>query len=235
MNLLENIKEGIRSVQANLLRSILTALIVAIGITSLVGILTAIEGIEYSVSQSLSSLGVNVFDISSKQNRSSSQQGRKEKPSPPLYLSDAEKFIARYSFPSSISLSANLTGAAEIKHASKKTNPNISVVGVNEDYMAIKGLDIETGRNFSAIEIQFGTRVAVLGKKLVESIYEPNTPVIGSVISFKGNQFKVIGVLKEKGSLAENNYDNMAFIPIVVANQLAEGRGLDYWLTVGIT
>lgn len=234
MNLAENVKEGVRSVKANLLRSILTALIVAIGITSLVGILTAIEGIEYSVSESLASLGVNVFDISSKQNRGSSQQGRKEKLSPPLYLSDAEKFIARYSFPSSISLSASLTASAEIKHASKKTNPNISVVGVNQEYMAIKGLDLELGRNFSTIEIQFGTRVAVLGKKLVESIYEPNAEVIGSVISFKGNQFKVIGVLKEKGSLAENNYDNMTFIPIVVANQLAEGQGLNYWLTVGI-
>jgi putative ABC transport system permease protein len=57
MNLLENIREGLRSVQANMLRSVLTALIVAIGITSLVGILTAIEGIEYSVNESLSSSG----------------------------------------------------------------------------------------------------------------------------------------------------------------------------------
>ncbi|HZX74883.1 MAG TPA: ABC transporter permease [Cyclobacteriaceae bacterium] len=235
MNLIENIKEGIRSVQANMLRSILTALIVAIGITSLVGILTAIEGIEYSVSESLSSLGVNVFDISSKQNRSSSQQGRKEKPSPPLYLSDAEKFIARYNYPASISLSANLTSTAEVKHGSKKTNPNVSVAGINQDYMAIKGLDIESGRNFSTIEIQFGTRVAIIGKKLSESIYEANEQIIGSVISFKGNQFKIIGVIKEEGSIAENNYDNMAFIPVMVANQLAEGAGLNYWLTIGIT
>jgi putative ABC transport system permease protein len=235
MNLVENIKEGIRSVRANMLRSILTALIVAIGITSLVCVLTAIEGIEYSIAESLSSLGVNVFDISTKQNRGSSQQGRKEKASPPLYLSDAEKFIARYNFPATISLSANLTSTAEVKHASKKTNPNVSVVGVNQDYMAIKGLDLESGRNFSTLEIQFGTHVAVVGKKLVEAIYDPKEQVIGSVISFKGNQFKVIGVLKEKGSIADNNYDNMAFVPVIVANQLAEGVGLNYWLTVGIT
>jgi putative ABC transport system permease protein len=235
MNLVENIKEGVRSVKANMLRSILTALIVAIGITSLVGILTAIEGIEYTVSESLSSLGVNVFDITTKQNRGSSQQGRKEKPSPPLYLSDAEKFIARYNFPASISLSAYLTSTAEVKHASKKTNPNVNVVGVNQDYMAIKGLDLESGRNFSTLEIQFGTHATVLGKKLVESLYGPQEQVIGSVISFKGNQFKVIGVLKEKGSIAENNYDNMSFIPIIVANQLAGGVGLNYSLTVGIS
>lgn len=69
MNLLENIREGLRSVRANLLRSVLTALIVAIGITSLVGILTAIDGIEASVNESLQSLGVNTFDIRSRMNR----------------------------------------------------------------------------------------------------------------------------------------------------------------------
>jgi putative ABC transport system permease protein len=79
MNLLENIREGLRSVQANMLRSVLTALIVAIGITSLVGILTAIDGIEYSVNESLSSLGVNTFDVYSKWNRGTNQDGVKLK------------------------------------------------------------------------------------------------------------------------------------------------------------
>lgn len=79
MNLIENIREGLRSVQANMLRSVITALIVAIGITSLVGALTAVDGIEMSVTESLTSLGANSFDIESKSNRGSSQQGRLEK------------------------------------------------------------------------------------------------------------------------------------------------------------
>ena len=234
MNLIEDFKEGLRSIKANLLRSVLTALIVTIGITSLVGILTAIDGIEYSVSESLSSLGVNVFDISSKRNRGGNQQGIKEKLFKPLQLSEAQKFIDRYTFPASISLSADLTGTAEVKHFSKKTNPNISVNGVNEEYLAIKGLNIEKGRNFSPIEIQYGSKVVILGKKLVDAIYAEKEEPIGTEVSFKGTQFKVIGVLKEKGQLAEDNYDNMAIIPIIVANQLAGGRGLEYWLTVGV-
>jgi len=235
MNLIENFKEGLRSIQANLLRSVLTALIVAIGITSLVGILTAIDGIEYSVSESLSSLGVNVFDISSKRNRGGNQQGIKEKVYEPLQLSQAQKFIDRFTFPASISLSADLTQIAEVRHFSKKTNPNVAVNGVNEEYLAIKGLNIDKGRNFSPIEIQYGTKVAIIGKKIVDAVYEENENPIGTEISFKGTQFKVIGVLKEKGQLAEDNYDNMVIVPIIVANQLASGRGLDYWLTVGVT
>ena len=70
MNITQNIKEGISAVQANLLRSILTAMIVAIGITSLVGILTAIDGIKASISDSFSSLGANSFSIYEKRSRS---------------------------------------------------------------------------------------------------------------------------------------------------------------------
>lgn len=235
MNLLENFKEGLRSVQANLLRSILTALIVAIGITSLVGILTAIDGIEYSVSESLSSLGVNTFDIYSKRNRNRNQQGLKEEVVRPVYLQDMEKFIDRFAIPSSISLSASLTQIAEVKHGSKKTNPNIGVMGVNEEYLAIKGLNIDKGRNLSSIETEFGSKVAILGSKVVDAIFEDNEDPINSEVSFKGTRFRVIGVLVEKGQLSEDNYDNMVFIPVIVANQLASGRGLEYNLTIGIS
>jgi putative ABC transport system permease protein len=234
MDLLENIKEGLRSVKANMLRSVLTALIVAIGITSLVGILTAIDGIEYSVTESLSSLGANSFDIYSKFNRGSAQDGVKEKVFAPLQLAEVQKFIDEYPVQqATISLSARLTIVAEIKHGSNKTNPNVNVMGANEEFMGIKGLNLESGRNFSMFEVQHGGRVAILGNEVSKNLYGDKDPV-NSIISFKGTQLKVIGRLKEKGSLSENNFDNMVIIPIIVANQLASGVGLDYRLNVGI-
>ncbi len=234
MNLVENIKEGLRSVKANMLRSVLTALIVAIGITSLVGILTAIDGIEYSVNESLSSLGVNTFDIYSKWNRGTNQDGVKEKVRPRLTLNEMQKFIDQYAVPSSISLSARLTNLAEVKHGSKKTNPNVDIRGANEEYVPIKGLNILEGRNFSRFEVQFGSKVAVIGYKLAKELYGENPNPVNTEISFKGTQFKVIGLLKEKGDFSDNNYDNMVIIPILVANQMAEGQPLRYGLTVGI-
>ena len=63
MNLSENIKEATKSVKENLLRTSLTAAIIAIGITSLVGILTSIDAIEYNVTSGLAQLGANSFDI----------------------------------------------------------------------------------------------------------------------------------------------------------------------------
>jgi putative ABC transport system permease protein len=235
MNIVENIKEGLRSIQANLLRSVLTALIVAIGITALVGMLTTIDGIEYSVNESLSSLGVNTFDINSKTNRNMNTQGVTEKSYPQMTMGEAFRFIDQYPVSATVSLNAQLTQIAEIKRLSKKTNPNVSVNGTNEEYFAIKGLDIERGRGFSRLEVQYGTQVAVIGYKVYTTLFEENENPIGEEITFLGSKFKIIGLLKEKGMLADNNYDNMVMIPIIKANQKAEGRGLWYQLTVGIS
>ncbi|MEJ7645662.1 MAG: ABC transporter permease [Chryseolinea sp.] len=235
MNLIENLKEGLRSVRANLLRSVLTSLIVAIGITSLVGILTAIDGIEASVNESLASLGVNTFDIRSKTNRGSNRQGVTEKSFTELKMNEAFRFIDQYKLPATISLSAGITGIAEVKHMSKKTNPNVFVAGINEDYMAIKGLEIDKGRNFSKLETQYGSQVAVIGHKIYTTLYKSKEEPIGTEVTFSGVQFRVIGVLKEKGQLSDDNYDNMVFVPIIKGNQMAKGRGLEYELTVGIT
>lgn len=235
MNLVENVKEGLRSIKANLLRSVLTSLIVAIGITSLVGILTAIDGIEASVNESLASLGVNTFDIRSRTNRGSNRGGVVEKKYPPLKMNEAFRFIDQYKPASTISLSAGITQIAEVKHLSKKTNPNVFVDGVNDEYLAIKGLEVDKGRGFSKMEIQYGSQVAVIGYKIYTTLFKNKEEPIGSEITFSGMQFRVIGVLKEKGQLAENNYDNMVFIPIIKGNQMAKGKGLEYELTVGIT
>ena len=79
MNIKENIAEGLRAIQGNLLRAIITALIIALGILALVGILTAVDGIQNNVNQSLSGLGANTFDIVVEQ-RNGRRRGMMEKP-----------------------------------------------------------------------------------------------------------------------------------------------------------
>ena len=236
MNYIENIREGLRSVQANLLRSVLTSLIVAIGITSLVGILTAVDGIEKSVSSSLSSLGANTFDIRSKDNRGSSREGVSEKRYPKVTMKEMFRFTDQFQVSSAMSLSAMLTQIAEVKRLSNKTNPNIFVLGTNEDFFAIKALEFTYGRQFSRIELEYGTPVAILGHKVYKTLFPGNDNPVGQEVSFMGGQFRVIGSLKEKGGLNDpgSNFDNMVFIPLVKANQMAKGRGLRYTLTVSV-
>jgi putative ABC transport system permease protein len=235
MNFVENIKEGLRSIKANMLRSVLTSLIVAIGIVSLVGALTAVDNIEYSLKESLSSLGANTFEIYSKRNRSGSNQGLSEKRFPQLRMNEVVKFADEFRMESTICVSADLTGIAEIKYLSKKTNPNVRVLGINQEYFAIKSLDFEKGRSLSSREIEYGVQTAVLGFKVAETLFKDESiEPIGAEVSFMGTKFRVAGVLKEKGQMSDDNYDNMVFIPLIKANQMAKGRGLWYEISVGV-
>jgi putative ABC transport system permease protein len=150
-------------------------------------------------------------------------------------MNEVFRFVDEYRVPSTISLSSQLTQIAEVKRLSYKTNPNVTVMGANADYMAIEGLELDKGRGFSSIEISYGTQVAILGSKVYETLYKDKAPIEGTEIAFSGTQFRVIGVMKEKGEIAENNFDNMIIIPILKANQMAQGRGLRYELTIGIS
>ncbi len=236
MDLVENIREGLRSVRANLLRSIITAMIITLGITALVGVLTAVDGIKASILKSLSSLGANNFNIRSKTNRGGSTQGVAEKTYPLITMNESFKFIDEYKVPSTISLHAIVTGIAEVKRNSKKTNPNVFVTGVNDEYFPLKNLEFQQGRAFSKREARQGSQMVMLGYKVYTTLFKENESIENSEVSFMGGQFRVIGVLKEKGGFGDpqSNYDNMVFVSIVKANQLSGGRGLSYRLSVGI-
>ena len=237
MNFIENIREGLRSVQANLLRSIITAMIITLGIMALVGVLTAVDGIKASILKSLSSLGANTFNIRSKTNRGGSTQGVAEKTYPLITMNESLKFIDEYRVPASIGLSSVVTGIAEVKRFSKKTTPNVFFTGVNEDFFSLKNLEFEQGRGLSRLEARRGGQLVILGHKVFKTLFNDNELIEGQEVAFMGGQFRVIGVLKEKGGFNDpsSNYDNMVFVSIVKANQLSGGRGLNYRMSVGIS
>jgi len=96
MNLLENLREAFRSIQANVLRTILTAAIIAVGIFCLVGILTAIDAIQNSVNNNLASLGANTFEVKGTQPNRRNRRGIEEKRLPPIRYEQALAFKERY-------------------------------------------------------------------------------------------------------------------------------------------
>src|SRR5210317_802431 len=112
MNLKENIREGIKSIKSNLLRTILTASIIAIGITSLVGILTAIDGIKSSIDTSFSSLGANSFDIRRRWPERTVQEGKEQKQYPLLQKDEVLEFKERFT-EGTASLHLWVSGSAE--------------------------------------------------------------------------------------------------------------------------
>ena len=235
MNLLNNIQESIKAIRENLLRTVLTALIIAIGITALVGILTAIDGIQASVDDSFASLGVNSFTIEERDGGNRRQQGRTQKNYPPIDYQDVRLFTKRYDFPAQTSVETRVTSNAEVKRGSKKTNPNIHIEGTDERHIVIEGYRLQQGRNFSAIELEKGANVAIVGADIIGTLFEDNENPLNETISLFGTMFKIIGVLEEVGSGPGDNVNRKILIPVVKGRQLATGNTLEYTITVSVS
>ncbi|HYG38488.1 MAG TPA: ABC transporter permease [Cytophagales bacterium] len=236
MNFTENLKEALNSIRSNLLRTILTAAIIAVGITCLVGILTAIDGLQSEINTNLSSLGANSFDIKAMgEGWGGRREGRQRKVYPPIKYKDAVKFKDLYSYDGLVSLSTNVTNNAEVKYMSKMTNPNVRIMGINENYFTMKGYDLSSGRSFSNIELKYGSNVAVIGSEIVKNLYEKKNP-LNEDIGFMGKKFRIVGVLKEEGSsFGGGGSDRSIFIPLIAANRLGQDRELRYEITVSIS
>lgn len=233
MNLKENIREGTKAIKSNLLRTILTASIIAIGITSLVGILTAIDGIKSSIDTSFSSLGANTFDVRRKRPDRTVQEGKEQKQYPLLQKDEVEEFTERFT-DGTVTAFMYVTSNAEIKRLSEKTNPNYTIQGIDENYMIIRDYNIINGRNFTHFDIQNGVNYVIIGDEVVKNLFKDEDP-INKKISFYGSQFIVIGVLEKKGGFGgDTGADRTLFVPLKNAVRIARRGYLDYRITVSV-
>lgn len=235
MNIIENIKEGLRSIQSNLLRTVLTALIVSIGIMSLVGILTAVDSIKYSIDQTFSSLGATSFDIVSKgYNNRYSRDGRQGKIYPPVTYLQARRYKDLSGEDARVSLSAFISGATIVKNGNVKTNPNINVTAGDENYLLNENYNVEQGRPFSASELQNGTNVAIVGNEISDKLFKGLSPV-GKSIYMLGRRFMIVGQLEKSGSnMGGGGADRLVIIPLVTGNQMPRQRALTYDIKTSI-
>ena len=233
MNLIENIREGLRSIAGNRLRTILTSLIIAIGITSLVGILTAIDGIQNSVNSSFAGLGANTFSIVARQD-AYRRGGRVQRQDAPIDYFDAVQFKRRFPYGATIAVSMVVTGAAQAKFGSKKTNPNVLLVGGDDAYLTVKGFTIQNGRNINQNDLSNGLNVAVIGSELANTLFEKKVNPLNQSIRVSGTQYQVIGVLNKKGGFSGGGDDRMVLVPIDNARALAGGRSLTFDITASV-
>lgn len=228
----ENIRIAMGSIRTQLLRTVLTVLIIAIGITALVGILTLVAALENSISQDFASMGANTFNITQYDVTEQMNDRSERKPNPIISYPEAKGFAQAYNYPyTHTSLSFTATSAAEVRFESKKTDPEISVLGVDEYFLVNSGLEIDQGRNFTPFDISNNAYVCVVGSDFTKGLLKDVNP-IDKVISIRGAKFRVIGVLKEKGSTFGNSQDLRVMIPIQVARSLFTQPNINY--SIGI-
>lgn len=229
----ENLRIALGSIRTNLLRTILTILIIGIGLTALIGILTAISSIQATISSKFTGMGANSFTI---ENRGMNVQIGKRKLRNKRYGSitfrEAMQFKDEFDFPAVVAVSHIATGAATVKHQSDKSNPNVMVIGVDENFMDVEGHTILRGRNFTKQEIKDNRYVAVLGSALAKKVFPNNQNPVDQVIVSGGAKYLVIGVLEEKGAGFGSQSDNILLLPVTNVRQVFSRPNMSYKIVV---
>ena len=229
----ENVRIAFGSIRTQLLRTTLTVLIIAIGITALVGILTIVAVLGNNLSANFASMGANTFNINQYENTTRRHGGgEREIINPIISYPQAVAFKKKYNYPmTETSLSFTATSTAEIKYDALKTDPEISVLGVDEHFLVNSGLETHLGRNFNSFDISDNTYVCIIGSDFEKGLLKNVNP-IGKTLSIRGAKFKVIGVLKEKGSTFGNSQDLRVLIPIQLARSLFTAPNINYSVSV---
>jgi putative ABC transport system permease protein len=212
-----------RTVTGSKLRTGITVAIIALGIMALVGINTAIAAIQQKFLESFSSMGATGFTVRFREPRMFFGNGgselkkekkgqKKEKKSnmgKPITLLQAENFKNAYKFPSQVSI--NLFGSrnAILSLDGKKTNPNVWVMGGDENYVDLNGYVLAFGRNLSSLDVQSERSVCIVGRDVAKKFFGDNIEApVGKTIKINNIPFLIVGSLEAKGSTLGRSLDN---------------------------
>lgn len=230
----ENVKIALSSIRGQMLRAILTALIIAVGITALVGILTAIDALQYKIESDFSAMGSNTFNVRSNAGGlMGRREGQREIKNDPIRYREAVEFINRYDYPAASAISTMVSFNAELRYQSEKTNPNVQVLGVSTNYLQTSGYTLESGRGFSENESTQGAGVVIIGKDVAEKLFSKGMiDPLGKGVFVRGKRYTVIGVLKSKGNSMGFGGDNQILIPVSNAHLNFQGANSDYMINI---
>ena len=224
MQTIDTLSLAFRTIKGNKLRTSITVAIIAFGIMALIGIITAIGAMNQSLTESFSTMGANAFTIRFKDRqiniggrrqdvKKTTKGALKEKNSNTgkiITYEEAKIFKERFSYPALVSISNRGPRNAVVNDEKNKTNPNVVVQGGDENYLQLSGYTLSAGRNFNELDVESGRSVCVLGNSVAKKIFGDRTErALDKIVKVSNIKYRVIGVLKDKGSSAFLNADNI--------------------------
>lgn len=242
MQLNDSLSLAFRTVKSNKLRTGITVAIIAFGIMALIGIITAIASMNQSLSESFATMGANSFSIryrdinirigggrEVKKTSTGALRAKKSNERKIITYQEARLFKERYNFPARVSISLSGPQSIIVSNGEIKTNPNISMSGGDENYLVQNGYTLAGGRNFNSIDVESGRSICILGNSVAQKLYGDNTlRALDKVITADGIKYRVIGVLKDKGSSAFFNADNIVLTTYNNIRRLFPTDGTSY-------
>lgn len=222
-----------KNVKGSKLRTAITVIIMALGIFALILIITSIKAASNSLTTSFSTMGANSFSLrfkdrnfrfgngnnnsgGSKKESKKSLRQRKSNYGIVIDYHQAKDFKERYQFPNTkVSIAIRAASGIVASIGSRKTNPDVSLFGGDENYIELNGYTISSGRNFTQTEIDNGSNVCILGSSVVEKLFETNpAKAVDAVVQISHRPYRVIAVLEDKGSSAFFNTGRVVIVPV---------------------
>jgi putative ABC transport system permease protein len=208
MNLLQVVKLALAGIKANKMRSLLTMLGVIIGVAAVIVLVSLGQGATSSVTGRIQGLGSNLVNISMRGNN---------------YSLDYDEVMAWKERPGIAGIAPMVSGNVTVKYGNKKYDTSLE--GTNSEYEQVRNTKVQSGRFILPIDVSFRQKVVLLGTEVVSQVFGSTNP-IGETVKINGVNYKVVGILEEKGSTGMGSSDDRVIIPISTAQRLLNSRGI---------
>ena len=213
----ENLSVAIKSIRSNGLRSLLTILIIAVGITSLVGILTATDALKREVFTSFEKFGTTSFSIVRKYFSTEGGARSRIRNNTTITYSQAMAFKKNYGEEQLVSIYAGVVSNVAVKYEGQSTNPTARVTAADENYLRYSNTSISKGRGITSNDIDLAAQVCVVGSGIVRTLFQGEEDALGKVISVQGYRYEIVGVTESQGSSFGGSADANVIIPVSTA------------------
>ena len=219
--ILESVAIALRSVWGNKLRSFMTVLGNIVAVTSIVTVVSLIQGMDSMVSNAIvTDVGADGFTIQRRPVTRSEEEEDRTRNNPLITLAEAD--AVRAFSPSIAAVTAQANGSGTITYRDQVLE-NIQIQGVTSEYVNFANFDAERGRLISPTEVERNQPLAVLGWDVADRLFGEVNP-LDKTILIRGVHFRVVGVSEKKGSVFGNSMDGFAVVPIGVHMKLFGSR-----------
>jgi putative ABC transport system permease protein len=210
MELLDVLSSAWSSLRSNKTRTALTLLGMIIGVFAIITSVTAVKVIDVYFEEKMSFLGTGTFTIS--RYPSMQMNGRNFDFRPNITVEQVERL--RESLDGNLVLSAQEDfEMTTVGFEGRETEPNILLLGSDENFLGNFSYTIDYGRSFTAEDNRYSRKLIVLGSSIADELFPSQSP-LGKVVDVGGNRFTIIGVLEPKGNFLGFNMDNRVFAPM---------------------
>ncbi len=232
MNLLESIRLALVGLTVNKLRAFLTMLGIIIGVAAVITLISVGRGVEAVVIDEFQGLGNNLlFVFPGDEDPTDPRPARSGGAG--LTLSDAEALADPFRVPDLLGVVPSYDRPAIVSRSGEEARTTIS--GTNTQFPLVRNFYPALGDFFTEQDVASGSRVAVIGQTVYEALFEGGEFPIGEDIRINNVNFRIIGLLEEKGGSGFNDQDNLVLVPISTAQQrLFPARRADGELRVDV-